>query len=138
MRVCTRTPHAQEMIALVRERLVEILHTKEGARATMQCIWHGRPKVRGGAGSSHTPTPGCWLSMVCDHCLPCPLMALLLQDRKVIVKSFKGFVKKISKVRTIGPWVPQGCVPCGLQVSCHVHSPLSAGGTRLPHPAGCL
>lgn len=61
MRVCTRTPHTQEMIALVRERLVEILHTKEGARATMQCIWHGRPKVRGGAGSSH---PHTWLLAV--------------------------------------------------------------------------
>ena len=45
----------QEMIALVRERLVEILHTKEGAKATMRCIWHGRPKVRGwGQEQPHT------------------------------------------------------------------------------------
>jgi pumilio family protein 6 len=49
-----------EMIELVRERLVEIVHTRDGARATMHCIWHGTPK-----------------------------------DRKAIVKSFKGFVKKI-------------------------------------------
>lgn len=47
--------HVQEMIALVRERLVEILHTKEGARATMKCIWYGRPKVRGGQVSVTPP-----------------------------------------------------------------------------------
>ena len=88
--VCVRV---QEMIALVRERLVEILHTKEGARATVKCIWHGRPKVRGGAGGSHAPTPGCRLPVARVHCLLAPN-----QDRKAIVKSFKGFVKKICKV----------------------------------------
>eukprot|EP00117_Sycon_ciliatum_P040078 scpid50951/ scgid29516/ Pumilio domain-containing protein KIAA0020 homolog len=50
-----------EMIEAVRESLVHIVHTKEGAQVTMHCLWHGTAK-----------------------------------DRKVIVKTFKSFVKKIS------------------------------------------
>ena len=34
-----------EMIELIRERLVELLHTKEGSRVAMRCVWHGTAKV---------------------------------------------------------------------------------------------
>ena len=34
------------MIETVREHLVMILHTSEGARVTKSCLWHGTPKVR--------------------------------------------------------------------------------------------
>jgi len=34
-----------EMIELIRERLVELLHTKEGSRVAMHCVWHGTAKV---------------------------------------------------------------------------------------------
>ena len=34
------------MIETVREQLVMILHTSEGAKVTMSCLWHGTPKVR--------------------------------------------------------------------------------------------
>ena len=33
------------MIELIRERLVELLHTKEGSRVAMHCVWHGSAKV---------------------------------------------------------------------------------------------
>ena len=36
-----------DMIEQLRERLVELLHTKEGSRVAMQCIWHGTAKVYG-------------------------------------------------------------------------------------------
>lgn len=36
----------QEMIEAVREQLVLILHTSEGARVAMSCLCHGTPKVR--------------------------------------------------------------------------------------------
>ncbi|XP_046852007.1 pumilio homolog 3-like [Xenia sp. Carnegie-2017] len=51
-----------EVIECLHEQLVLILHTSEGAKITMSCLWHGTPK-----------------------------------DRKVIVKSFKGYVAKICK-----------------------------------------
>ena len=35
----------QEMIELLREVLVHILHTKDGSRVALQCIWHGNTKV---------------------------------------------------------------------------------------------
>ena len=34
-----------EMIELIRERLVELLHTKEGSRVAMRCVWYGTAKV---------------------------------------------------------------------------------------------
>ena len=34
-----------DMIELIRERLVELLHTKEGSRVAMHCVWHGSAKV---------------------------------------------------------------------------------------------
>ena len=34
-----------DMIEQLRERLVELLHTKEGSRVAMQCVWHGTAKV---------------------------------------------------------------------------------------------
>ena len=34
------------MIEAVREQLVLILHTSEGARVAMSCLCHGTPKVR--------------------------------------------------------------------------------------------
>ena len=33
------------MIELIRERLVELLHTKEGSRVAMHCVWYGTAKV---------------------------------------------------------------------------------------------
>eukprot|EP00731_Ephydatia_muelleri_P017988 Em0011g28a len=53
-------PSRTEMIELLREVLVHILHTRDGSRVALQCIWHGNTK-----------------------------------DRKVIIKTFKGLVKKI-------------------------------------------
>lgn len=33
------------MIEATREALVHILHTEEGSKVAMHCIWHGTPKV---------------------------------------------------------------------------------------------
>ena len=35
----------QEMIEVVREGLIHMLHTREGARVTMMCLWFGTAKV---------------------------------------------------------------------------------------------
>ena len=35
----------QEMIEALRESVVHILHTRDGARVAMQCVWHGTAKV---------------------------------------------------------------------------------------------
>lgn len=40
-------PSSQELIEGVREVLVEMLHTRDGAKVALQCIWHGTTKVRG-------------------------------------------------------------------------------------------
>ena len=34
-----------EMIDLIAEHLVHMVHTKDGAQVAMQCIWHGTAKV---------------------------------------------------------------------------------------------
>ena len=34
-----------EMIDLLSEHLVHMIHTKDGANVAMQCIWHGSAKV---------------------------------------------------------------------------------------------
>lgn len=34
------------MIEVLREGLVSMLHTRDGARVAMQCVWHGTTKVR--------------------------------------------------------------------------------------------
>ena len=34
-----------DMIEQLRERLVKLLHTNEGFRVAMQCVWHGTAKV---------------------------------------------------------------------------------------------
>lgn len=34
-----------EIIESLNEVVPEILHTKDGSRVAMQCIWHGTPKV---------------------------------------------------------------------------------------------
>ena len=80
------------MIEAVREVLVLILHTKEGSKVALHCLWHGTPKVLVVAHSDSLP------------CLIfCHLMInALAQDRKVIVKSMKGLVKNICKVRNDG------------------------------------
>ncbi|ELU16136.1 hypothetical protein CAPTEDRAFT_163846 [Capitella teleta] len=55
------TPEARsEMIEILRESAIHMLHTREGARVAMLCLWHGSAK-----------------------------------DRKVMVRSFKTFVKRI-------------------------------------------
>lgn len=36
---------SQEMIECLREKVVNILHTKDGSRVALQCIWHGSAKV---------------------------------------------------------------------------------------------
>lgn len=51
-----------EMISELRETVVNMVHSRDGARVAMKCIWHGNTK-----------------------------------DRKAILKSFKGFVLKMSK-----------------------------------------
>ena len=35
----------QEMIEIVRESLIHMLHTRDGAHAAMKCIWNGTAKV---------------------------------------------------------------------------------------------
>ena len=35
------------MIESVREGVVEMLHTRDGARVAMTCLWDGTPKARG-------------------------------------------------------------------------------------------
>jgi pumilio family protein 6 len=34
------------MIELMHKAIVQVLHTKEGSRVAMICIWHGTPKDR--------------------------------------------------------------------------------------------
>lgn len=36
------------MIEAVREAVVYLAHTHDGARVAMHCLWHGTPKVRAG------------------------------------------------------------------------------------------
>ena len=36
----------QEMIEMIKESVVLILHTHDGARVGMHCLWHGTTKVR--------------------------------------------------------------------------------------------
>ncbi len=36
----------QDMIEHLREVVVNILHTREGAKVTLICLWHGTTKVR--------------------------------------------------------------------------------------------
>ena len=33
------------MIDQLKELLVEMLHTRDGSRVTLLCLWHGTPKV---------------------------------------------------------------------------------------------
>lgn len=35
-----------EMIELIAEHLVHIIHTKDGSQVAMECIWHSTAKVR--------------------------------------------------------------------------------------------
>lgn len=35
-----------EMIELLAEHLVHIIHTKDGSQVAMECIWHSTAKVR--------------------------------------------------------------------------------------------
>ena len=35
----------QEMIEIVREHVVHMLHTRDGARVAMHCLWYGTAKV---------------------------------------------------------------------------------------------
>lgn len=35
----------QEMIEAIREAVVYLAHTHDGARVAMHCLWHGTPKV---------------------------------------------------------------------------------------------
>ncbi|KFP08288.1 Pumilio domain-containing protein KIAA0020, partial [Calypte anna] len=51
----------QEMIEAIREAVIYLAHTHDGARVAMHCLWHGTPK-----------------------------------DRKVIVKTMKTYIEKIS------------------------------------------
>uniref|UniRef100_A0A8C9S642 Pumilio RNA-binding family member 3 n=1 Tax=Scleropages formosus TaxID=113540 RepID=A0A8C9S642_SCLFO len=38
--------HRSEMIESIREAVVYVAHTHDGARVAMHCLWHGTPKVR--------------------------------------------------------------------------------------------
>ena len=38
-------PPSQEMVEALHEKVVHILHTKDGSRVAMQCVWHGTAKV---------------------------------------------------------------------------------------------
>ena len=69
------------MIDQLKELLVEILHTRDGSRVTLHCLWHGSTKV------THSPTH--------THMHAHMYIHALTQVRKVIVKSFKPYVKKI-------------------------------------------
>ena len=84
----------QEMIEHLREVVVNILHTKEGAKVTLNCLWHGTAKVS-----------------VCAHMHACVYGYCDIQDRKLIVKSFKTFVRKIC-VEENGHMVMLGLFDC--------------------------
>ena len=38
--------YVQEVIELLREMVVEILHTRDGSRVALHCLWHGTAKVQ--------------------------------------------------------------------------------------------
>jgi len=70
-----------DMIEQLRERLVEFLHTKEGSRVAMQCVWHGTAKVC--ALNSILYVPG----NVLKHCFPKLFIITLLQH--LVLGAFK-------------------------------------------------
>ena len=37
---------SQEMIELLRESVIHMLHTRDGAHVGMHCLWHGTAKDR--------------------------------------------------------------------------------------------
>lgn len=39
------------MVESLREKVVNILHTKDGSRVALHCVWHGSTRVR------YPPTP---------------------------------------------------------------------------------
>ena len=81
----------QEMIEMIKESVVLILHTHDGARVGMHCLWHGTTKVRFRICCVFDIIAGIsWLK--CAY-------FFVFQDRKVLIKSFKGYYVKICKVR---------------------------------------
>lgn len=40
----------QEAIEAIREAVIYLAHTRDGARVAMHCLWHGTPKVSGPGG----------------------------------------------------------------------------------------
>ncbi len=36
---------SQEMIEILRESVIHMLHTRDGARVAMHCLWYGTAKV---------------------------------------------------------------------------------------------
>ena len=78
---------------MIKESVVLILHTHDGARVGMHCLWHGATKVR---------------FRICCQCIQYHRWDFMIkvcvffvfQDRKVLIKSFKGYYVKICKVRS--------------------------------------
>ena len=81
----------QEMIEMIKESVVLILHTHDGARVGMHCLWHGTTKVR---------FRNCWVfNIIAGISWFKSVYCFVFQDRKVLIKSFKGYYVKICKVR---------------------------------------
>ena len=81
----------QEMIEMIKESVVLILHTHDGARVGMHCLWHGTTKVRF--------RNCCVFNIIARISWFKSAYLFVFQDRKVLIKSFKGYYVKICKVR---------------------------------------
>ena len=57
-----------------------MVHSRDGARVAIYCLWYGSNKVRQR------------LLFTC-----CSFARFIVQDRKLLIKSFKSFVVKIAK-----------------------------------------
>lgn len=79
---------AQEMIESIRESVVYMAHTHDGARVAMQCLWHGTAKV-----FTHTVPITVFPFPVIGQTISVPF-----QDRKIIIKTMKTYMVKFATV----------------------------------------
>lgn len=57
----------QEMIEAIREAVIYLAHTHDGARVAMHCLWHGTPKVSVAQGPAAFPST--FPSLVFPRCV---------------------------------------------------------------------
>ena len=107
----------QEMIEAVRESLVHIVHTKEGAQVTMHCLWHGTAKV-----SCYTVSPSILRVESMNSSYPfvlwmcCPGLPIVLV---VFVQNntWKCFL--------VSPTIPAGRTKSAIHIDFNLHCHLS-------------